>query len=236
MKFVSSLCSFLLAAALSVHAENSPEFTLQFYAPAISTLSNFNIVLSESLFSVKDVGQAVRGYIDQSGALIVNQQVVGAGRGYLTTTPQSSAWEVSTPWTVSQGILELHCNSTFFAVPEGKTAGSYVLSAAEKAEVRGITKMNIKPVLDDGTVLQTWPRVSVSTAPSKWMVDIRFVLAPLVAIVMISMGVLGVSHFRPRSKQQTVATESQWQPIDEKALFEQDIEQNAAVTERYTEA
>ncbi|VVT57298.1 uncharacterized protein SAPINGB_P005654 [Magnusiomyces paraingens] len=230
MKFLTSVFSVLLTSALCVSAENSPEFTLQFYAPAINSLSNFNIILSDSIFSVKDVAQSVKGYIHENGTLFVDGYAVGKGRGYLTTTPQSKSWEVSSPWTISEGVLELEGDNEFFAVPEG-TPGSYVLSAAKKAEVRGITKMNIKPVLSDGSIIQTWPKTSTSTSitSSNYQVDIRLVLAPIAALILVSMTVF--SFIRLRHRRNQVSPKNEWQPVDEKALLDEDVEQGFATDE-----
>lgn len=191
MKFFGNHLLLLLAVLVGVYAGNSDEFTLQLYAPDSSLFSSYNLFLNESYLTITETTETCKGYIHDNGTLFINGYAVGEGRDYLTTVPQSSSWEVTAPWTISNSVLKLNGNSTFYAVPQG-TDGVYVLSIGEESTARGITKINIKPILSDNTLIQTWPKSS-SLKGGKLAAAI---VVPIVVVLLIALGCFGWIRLR----------------------------------------
>lgn len=189
--FFSYFFLFVLGA-LFVEAGNSAEFTLELKAPETSSFDNYNLYLNESLLSVSDVTSTVTGYIHSNGSLILSGQALGVGRGYLTTSPQSSSWKITSPWKISEGLLRLNGNATFYAVPDTST-GRYMLSADEESTNRGITLVNIQPTLSNGKILEKWPKTGLSSGKIA-----AAVVVPIVGVVLIAVGVF--AWFRLRRK------------------------------------
>lgn len=182
MKFSTSCLLVSLTSFVSVLAENSPKFTLDLTTPYVSTLTNYNLFLNDNLLSVQDVSNSCEGYIHENGTLMINDKAVGQGRNYLTTAPQTSSWTVTSPWTISSGVLKLDGNSTFFAVPEDSSSNTFVLSSSVRSVSQGISVVNIQPILSDGSILQTWPKSS-SLRGGKLAATI---VVPIVAVLLIS--------------------------------------------------
>lgn len=149
-----------LAFFIGINASgNSPEFTLQLYAPDKDLFSTYNIFVNESYVTIDKSLETCTGYIHQNGTLFLNGYAVGEGRDYLTTIPQSNTWEVTDSWTISNGLLTYHGNSTFYAVPSG-SSGQYMFSVGDETIAYSITKIQVKPVLNDKSILETWPKKS----------------------------------------------------------------------------
>lgn len=184
---------FLLTGLLCVNAGNSAEFTLQLVAPESTDFDNYNLYLNESLFSIDDVTTTITGYIHNNGSLFVSGSVVGEGRGYLTTSPQSKTWKVTSPWTISQGLLKLNGNSTFYAVPDTST-GIYMLSADEESTNKGITLVNIKPTLSNGKILQTWPKSGISHGHLA-----AAIVVPIIVVILVVVGVFSWLRLRKQA-------------------------------------
>lgn len=155
--FFSFILTLLIAAVSRVVAENSPDFTLRVYAPD-TKLDGFNLFLKDDgKLYISATADVTVAHIYENGTLILDGQVVGDGRNYLSTAAFSTAWKPASNWTITDGFLELYNKTYYHAIPSGND-GEYVLGTGNAVSSgNDITEIRIIPVSSSSYILQTWP-------------------------------------------------------------------------------
>ncbi|VVT57299.1 uncharacterized protein SAPINGB_P005655 [Magnusiomyces paraingens] len=168
MRSFSQYFILLLITLVGVIKADSPTFTL--YLNATGTkLDGYSLYLSDDgRFYISQSSKSITGYIRDDTKFVVEGNVTGDGRNFLSTQALSSAWKECSPWTVVDGVLELYGLYNFHVFPEGSVDDLYVLGTgnAVGGGVEYRTLVTINPVLSDGSVLQTWPETSSSSSVS----------------------------------------------------------------------